>query len=177
MFSALLARRQSRLPLVTIALASCIAAATIAALGLLGDALDRPLLIAAFGASCVLVFTFPESPLSSPINVIGGHVVSALCGLLVCLFLPAAWWSMALGVGLALAAMAMLRVTHPPAGGTPIVIVLTQEGWTYLLAPVLAGAVVVALGGSLYRLLRARAEAGRAARRPLAGFKGSAGAP
>lgn len=128
-------------------------ALTTAVLSLTGDAAGTPILIAAFGSSCVLVFLLPEAPLSQPVNVVGGHMVSALCGAAAHAFLPTAWWGLGLAVGAAIAAMAALRIIHPPAGGTPIAILLTHAGWDYLLTPVLAGSLILTACALLYRVL------------------------
>ncbi|PRB04590.1 hypothetical protein CQ047_16505 [Microbacterium sp. MYb72] len=129
---------------------------TIAVLGLAGDLTGTPILIAAFGSSCVLVFLMPDAALSQPVNVIGGHVIAALCGLVVHAMMPVAWWSLGLAVGLAMATMALARVIHPPAGGTPIAIMMTHAGWGYLFTPVLVGAVVLSSCALAYRLLLRR---------------------
>src|SRR5262245_1919494 len=55
-----------------------------------------PLVLGSFGASCVLLFGFPESPFSQPRNVIGGHVIATLTGLVFLNTLGAGWWSLAL---------------------------------------------------------------------------------
>jgi len=149
---------QPRAPWSAILMAALAGALTITVLALTGDAVGTPILIAAFGSSCVLVFLLPEAPLSQPVNVVGGHMVSALCGVAAHAFLPTAWWSLGLAVGAAMAAMAALRIIHPPAGGTPIAILLAHEGWGYLLTPVLAGSLILTACALLYRaLLRARA--------------------
>ena len=119
--------------------------------GLLGIALTgaltvygaAPLLMAPFGASCVLLFTVPDSPLSQPANVIGGHAVSTLVGLLLRMALPDQWWAWALAVGLAIGLMAALRVTHPPAGADPLVVFAANPGFEYLLFPVLTGSCLL----------------------------------
>ncbi|WP_285725513.1 HPP family protein [Psychromicrobium xiongbiense] len=144
---------QTVIPWHVIVAASIAGGLTIAVLAATGDLVGTPILIAAFGSSCVLVFLLPYAPLSRPLNVIGGHFISALCGLAVQAFLPVAWWSLGLAVGLAMAAMASLRVIHPPAGGTPIAILLTHAGWGYLLTPILAGAVILSLCALGYRML------------------------
>ena len=122
-------------------------AIAIATLILIGHLSDRPLLMAPFGATCVLLFSLPKSPLSQPINVIAGHAVSASIGLVLNYFLPTDWWSqigfLAMAVGLAITAMAALRVTHPPAGADPVVVFLTSPGWDYLFFPVLFGSIVL----------------------------------
>lgn len=153
MVARLLARRQPALAPAAVGRAGLGAAITIAVLGLLAAALDQPLLAATFGASCALVFTLPSSPLSQPANVVGGHLISALAGLVVLAVAPAAWWSMAIAVGLAVAGMAAARLTHPPAAGTPIVIIGAGASWSYLLLPIGLGALlVVAVGLVFHRL-------------------------
>ncbi len=146
----LLTRTQPTLPLGAVLSASVAAALTIAALGLLAQGTGLAVLIAAFGASCVIVFTFPAAPLSQPINVVAGHLLSAFVGVLARATLPVTWWSMALAVGIALGVMAALRVTHPPAGGNPLAAMMGGEGW-FFLVPVLVGAVLIAVCGEGYR--------------------------
>ena len=116
----------------------------------------NPLLMAPFGATCVLLFSVPGSPLSQPANVIGGHVVSTAIGLLLHMFLAVEWWSLGLAVGLAIAAMAALRVTHPPAGADPLVVLLDNPGWGYLGFPVAFGALVLILIAWLFHRLPPR---------------------
>ena len=120
-------------------------AIAIAILVLLGYASDSPLLMAPFGATCVLLFSLPKSPLSQPINVIAGHMVSIIIGLTLNYFLPMDWWSIALAVGLAIAAMAVLRVTHPPAGADPIVVFFSSPGWEYAIFPVALGSIALVI--------------------------------
>ena len=116
--------------------------AVIAWLSVLTDSL---LLMAPFGASCVLLFSVPNSPLSQPINVIGGHLVSTTIGILLFQFLPSEWWSLGLAVGLSITAMAALRITHPPAGADPLVVFFGAFGWEYLLFPVVTGSILLTL--------------------------------
>lgn len=144
---------QPRAPWSAILVAALGGALTIAVLSLTGDAVGTPILIAAFGPSCVLVFLLPDAPLSQPVNVVGGHMVSALCGVAAHALLPTAWWSRGLSMGAAIAAMAALRIIHPPAGGTPIAILLAHAGWDYLLTPVLAGSLILTACALLYRVL------------------------
>lgn len=112
-----------------------------------------PLLIAPFGASCVLVFGVPASPFARPRNVIGGHLVAAFMGLAAVSLLGPGPLGIALGVGLAIAAMMVTDTVHPPAGANPIVVALTQAGWPFLAAPVLVGAATIVVAGLIYRRL------------------------
>lgn len=108
------------------------------------------LLIAPFGASCVLVFALPASPLAQPRNVIGGHLVSATVGLAALALLGATPFAFGAGVGLAIAAMLLTRTTHLPAGADPIVVILAGASWPFLLTPVLAGSVAIVVAGAAY---------------------------
>lgn len=111
----------------------------IGGIALLGDALALPLLLAPFGASAVLVFALPDSPLAQPANVIGGHLVAALLSLLMAVLLPPSWWAVGLAVGLVIATTAALRLTHPPAGADPLVMMLAAPAAGDFLLAVVAG--------------------------------------
>lgn len=102
-----------------------------------------PWLMAPFGASCVLAFGLPDSPLAQPRSIIGGHVITALVGLLALQFIGDIWWSEALAVGLSLAAMQQTRTVHAPAGANPLLVMATHPGFGFLLTPVLVGALVI----------------------------------
>lgn len=122
----------------------------IASLSLLSQQAELMLLMAPFGASCVLLFLVPASPLSQPANVIGGHAVAALIGLAAHAVLPDDGWAMALAIGAAITAMALLRLTHPPAGADPLVVFASDPGLGFLLFPVISGAAVLVAVAVLY---------------------------
>lgn len=119
----------------------------------LSYATGHPLLMAPFGATCVLLFSIPGSPLSQPVNVFGGHIISTAIGLLLHAILPMTWWSMGLAVGLAITAMAILRITHPPAGADPLVVFFENPGWDYLGLPVAFGSMALILIAWLFHQL------------------------
>lgn len=126
-------------------------------LALLAQTLEKPLLIAPFGASCVLLFALPQSPLARPRNVIGGHLVSSFVGLVALGLFGPGVLACALGVGFAIAAMQLTDTLHPPAGGDPIVVILAGAGWSFLGLPVLAGTVaLVALAWLYHRFVSGR---------------------
>lgn len=128
-------------------LGGCIAIAIIAGLF---EGTAWPLVLGSFGASCVLVFGFPDVPFSQPRNVVAGHFLSSLSGLVFLSLFGPHWWSVALAVGTAIALMMTTRTVHPPAGSNPVIIYLLQPGWGFLLAPTLLGAVVLVLVTLLY---------------------------
>lgn len=126
----------------------------IAAIGLLDQLVlrdaDLAFVIGAFGATAVLVFGAPGSPLAQPWNVLMGHVVSATIGVAAFQLLGPGWLAAALAVGLAIFAMQMSRSLHPPGGASALIAVAGSEqvhnlGWFYPLFPVGAGALVLVL--------------------------------
>ncbi len=128
----------------------------IALIAWLGHASGMPWLMAPLGATCVLLFSAPVAPFSQPAAVLGGHVVSTVIGLAVAHFAPTEWWSLGLAVGLAIAAMHLLRLTHPPAGADPIVVLLARPGWDFVIFPVLAGCLILLLCALIMRYLPPR---------------------
>jgi len=126
---------------------------TIGLVAVMSNLTDSLLLMAPFGASCVLLFSVPQSPLSQPINVIAGHLISTFIGLLLHHFLANEWWVLGLAVGLAIAVMMIFRVTHPPAGADPLVVFFTDPGWWYIIFPVAIGSIVVVFIAWLFHKL------------------------
>ena len=122
------------------ALAAGLAIATIAYLSQLSS---QPLILGSFGASCVLLFGFPDAVFSQRRNVIGGHALCSLIGLGFLKFLGPEWWYMALAVGTALGVMLFSRTVHPPAGSNPVIIYLTQPDWQFLWLPSISGALIL----------------------------------
>ncbi|MEJ0095778.1 MAG: HPP family protein [Methylocella sp.] len=112
----------------------------------------QPLVMAPFGASCVLLFYVPNSPLSQPVNVVGGHLLATFVGLLLRQYLPDTWWGAAFAVGLAISLMGAFRVTHPPAGADPIVVFATHPGFDFIIVPVLIGSVALVVIASLFHV-------------------------
>lgn len=97
------------------------AIAGIGAVGGLSTLTELPLLIAPLGATAVLLFGQPTSPLAQPINIFGGYLLATIVAVAAVLAFPGVWLAGAVAVGLAIALMLALRVTHPPAGAVPLV--------------------------------------------------------
>lgn len=117
----------------------------ISALSAVSNWSNSIMIIAPFGATCVLLFAAPESPLAQPRNVIGGHVIATIISLVILHFLGNHWWVLAFAVATAIAAMQVTRTLHPPAGADPLVVILTGAPWSFVVAPVLVGAVTLVL--------------------------------
>jgi CBS-domain-containing membrane protein len=117
----------------------------IGALALLGAGLDVTLLLGSFGASCVLLFGYPDAPFAQPANVVGGHLLCTVIGIAALQLLGAHLWVLALAVGLSTALMMATRTVHPPAGSNPVIVFLAHSGWKFLFFPVLSGALLLVL--------------------------------
>lgn len=115
---------------------------------------DVALLMAPFGATAVLVFGVPDSPLAQPKNVILGHLITAFIGLVFVHYVGVTPLTLALATGLGVTAMLASKTTHPPAGANPILIMLSGQGWGFLITPVLMGAVIIVLVGKVFRMLQ-----------------------
>ena len=116
------------------------------------------LLVAPMGASAVLVFAVPASPLAQPWPVIGGNLLSALVGIAVARIVPHPALAAGFAVGGAIALMSLTRSLHPPGGAASLLAVLggpavQAQGWLFALSPVAANAAVLALAGVLFHRL------------------------
>ena len=105
-------------------------------------------LIASFGSTMVLLYGYPESPFAQPKNIILGHFLTALIGIIFLNFFPLPiYLNIPLAVGFGVMLMILLKVTHPPAGGNPIIVIIGSVSFDYLLTPVLIGSIIVVVFG------------------------------
>lgn len=114
-----------------------------------------PLLMAPFGATCVLIFAATDSHLAQPRSVLGGYLVSALVGVLGLSVFGNAPWVVALSVGTAIALMQVTRTLHAPAGAMPLLALAPGTDTVMLLPTALTGALTLVGIGLLVNNLRA----------------------
>jgi len=107
-------------------------------------------LIPPFGASMVLVMAVHESPLAQPKNILLGHILSAMSGVLIFSLMGTTFISIGLSVGLAVFVMASFNIIHPPAGANPIIAVLGGKGLSFVILPVAVGALFIVLFAVIY---------------------------
>jgi CBS-domain-containing membrane protein len=119
-------------------------------LGELSGTLNVMLLLGSFGASCVLLFGYPDASFAQPMNLVGGHIISTAIGLAALHWIGAQPWVLALAVGSSIAVMMATRTVHPPAGSNPVIVFLGHSGWGFFLFPVLSGALTLVLIAWVY---------------------------
>ena len=105
-------------------------------------------LIASFGSTMVLLYGYPESPFAQPKNIFFGHTLTAFIGVIFVNYIPLPLYlSIPISVGLGVFSMIFFNVTHPPAGGNPIIVLMGSASFGYLLYPVIIGVLIVILFG------------------------------
>lgn len=125
----------------------------ITALALLSLWSGYGLVVAPFGASSVLLFGHPESPLAQPRNLVLGNTLAALIAVVCVALFGRTPWAMGLAVGLAIAAGQQLRCLHPPAGAVALLGVLLGAHPAFVLTPVLDGSLLLVLIAVIFHRL------------------------
>jgi CBS domain-containing membrane protein len=121
----------------------------------LGETLGAAFLIAPMGASAVLLFAVPASPLAQPWSIIGGNLCSALIGVTCAMLVGDTLMAAALAGALAIGAMFWLRCLHPPSGAVALTAVLGGPaihamGYHFVLMPVLVNSFVLLAAALFY---------------------------
>jgi len=105
-------------------------------------------LIASFGSSMVLLYGYPESPFAQPKNIFFGHLLTSVVGVIFLNLIPLPIYILipfAVGTGVGL--MILLNVTHPPAGGNPIIVIIGSISLDYLITPIIIGSLIILFFG------------------------------
>ncbi|CAO4178567.1 HPP family protein [Methylorubrum populi] len=125
-----------------------------------GEGPHIPLIVAPMGASAVLIFAVPASPLAQPWSVIGGNTISAFMGVLAAHLIPDPVIAIGVGVSLAIAAMSLTRCLHPPGGAAALTALIggpavTSAGFLFPLFPVCVNSIIlVTLGVVFHKISR-----------------------
>jgi CBS domain-containing membrane protein len=131
----------------------------IALIGLLNSRLlsvsDNLFLVGSFGATSVLIYGVINSPLAQPRNLIGGHVLSAIIGVTVSLFVTEIWFAAALAVSLSIVVMQITKTLHPPGGATALIAIIGSDkvkslGYFYVISPILSGVFILLIVALLF---------------------------
>jgi CBS domain-containing membrane protein len=116
-----------------------------------------PILLATTGASAVLLFAVPASPMAQPWAIFGGNVVSAIVGVAAARLVHQPALATGLAVSGAIFAMSLLRCLHPPGGGVALIAVIggpavLGAGYGFAFAPVAINSLILVLTGWLFHL-------------------------
>ena len=94
----------------------------------------------------VLLYGYPESPFAQPKNIFFGHLLTSIVGVMFLYLVPfPIYIIIPLAVGLGVGLMIILNVTHPPAGGNPIIVIIGSVSIDYLINPIIFGCIIILL--------------------------------
>jgi len=111
-------------------------------------------LIASFGSTMVLLYGHPESPFAQPKNIFFGHLLTSFVGMIFLYLVPLPIYLLIpLAVGFGVALMILLKVTHPPAGGNPIIVIIGSVSMDYLINPIIIGSLIILIFGIILNRL------------------------
>ena len=105
-------------------------------------------LVASFGSTMVLLYGYPESPFAQPKNIFFGHLLTSVVGVIFVNLIPLPIFIMIpLAVGFGVFFMILAGVTHPPAGGNPIIVIIGSASFSYIISPIIIGSAIVLVFG------------------------------
>jgi CBS domain-containing membrane protein len=138
-----------------------IALAAVTAQAVPGGPAGLPWIVAPMGATAVLLFAAPASPLAQPYPVVVGNVVSTLVGVAAGKLVGDVTLAAAVAVGVAIPVMMLLRCVHPPGGACALFTAVggaavAEHGWAFALWPVGVDTVVLLLVAALVNNLTGR---------------------
>jgi CBS domain-containing membrane protein len=120
-----------------------------------------PLIVAPIGASAVLLFAVPASPLAQPWSIVGGNTISAFVGVTVAMLVQDPTLAIGLAVALAILVMSLTRSLHPPGGATALTAVIggaavARSGFWFPLVPIAINSLILVALGMLFHRLAGR---------------------
>ncbi|WEX75342.1 HPP family protein [Sinorhizobium numidicum] len=127
----------------------------------IGAGASLPLLIAPMGASAVLLFAAPSSPLAQPWSILGGNIISSTVGVTAALLIPDPVIAAAVAVAVAIGAMLILGCLHPPSGAVALTAVLggpaiRDAGYAFVLSPVAVNSLLILVVALIFNNLTGR---------------------
>ena len=112
-----------------------------------------PLLLASLGGSTIFLFGLTGAPAAQPRALFGGHLISALIGIICYQLFDDALWVYLLAEVITLAVLLLTQTVHPPAGANPLIMIQAHAGFGHLIAVVLVGVTILALVAALWSRL------------------------
>lgn len=112
------------------------------------EANDMPMVLASTGASAMLIFAIPHSPVSQPWPLVGGHLIAAFIGISSYYLIPNAVVASSVAIGLTMLAMHLTDSMHPPGGATAVTAVIGgntvhELGYYFIIVPVFFNAIIL----------------------------------
>lgn len=112
------------------------------------EAEGMPMVLASTGASAMLIFGIPHSPVSQPWPIVGGHLISAIIGITAYYLIPNPIWASSLAIGVAMLAMHYTGSMHPPGGATAVTAVIGgstvhELGYYFVVVPVFFNSIIL----------------------------------
>ncbi len=105
-------------------------------------------LIASFGSTMVILYGYPDSPFAQPKNIFFGHLLTSAVGVICLYLIPLPNYILIpIAVGLGVGLMILFNVTHPPAGGNPVIIIIGGVSINYLFSPIITGSILILVFG------------------------------
>lgn len=120
-----------------------------------------PLIVAPIGASAVLLFAVPASPLAQPWSIVGGNTISAFVGVTVTTLVRDPAIAIGLAVALAILVMSLTRSLHPPGGAAALTAVIggaavARAGFWFPIVPIGINSLILVLLGVVFHRLAGR---------------------
>lgn len=115
-------------------------------IGFIAEQANTMMIIAPLGATAVLLFSLPSSPVSKPLNILAGYLIASIIGAIILTYSDGSWLFIAIGLGMTIMLMQLLKVLHPPAGATYLIV--TQGALTvHSIEPVFIGLILLMIMG------------------------------
>jgi CBS-domain-containing membrane protein len=112
-----------------------------------------PLLLASLGGSTIFLFGLTGAPAAQPRALFGGHLLSALIGVICYQLFDDALWVYLLAEVITLCILLLTRTVHPPAGANPLIMIQAHAGFSHLILVVLVSVTILAVVAAIWSRL------------------------
>ena len=98
-----------------------------------------------FGSTTLIVLVFYKSEVAQPYNVFFGHLLAAVVGVIIKELFGISFLTLSISVGISITLMMYLKVVHPPAAANPIVVIINDASYDFILFPIIIGLILLLL--------------------------------
>ena len=114
---------------------------------------SNPLLLASLGGSTIFLFGLTSAPAAQPRALFGGHLLSALIGIICFQLFGDGLWVYLLAEVITLGVLLLTQTVHPPAGANPLIMIQAHAGFSHLIEIVLLGVTILAIVAAVWSRL------------------------